>query len=57
MSPQPDARTAPGQPKDEMIFLVLVKALAPVAGVGSWFAAAFSRHDQLHANLPDKERA
>ena len=42
---------------DEKLFLVIVLALALVAGVGSWFAAAaFSRHDQLHGILPDKER-
>jgi len=42
---------------DEKLFLILVIALALVAGVGSWFAAAtFSRHDQLHGILPDKER-
>jgi cytochrome oxidase Cu insertion factor (SCO1/SenC/PrrC family) len=41
----------------EKLFLILVTALALVAGVGSWFAAAaFSRHDQLHGILPDKER-
>ena len=53
MPPSPD--TAPGQRKDEKIFLVIVLALAVVAGVGSWFAAtAFARHDQLHGILPDK---
>lgn len=47
----------PGQRKDEKLFLVLVIALAVVAGIGSWFAAtAFSHHDQLHGILPDKER-
>ena len=55
MPPEPD--TAPGQRKDEKIFLVIVLALAVVVGVGSWFAAAaFARHDQLHGILPDKER-
>jgi protein SCO1/2 len=55
MTTEPDA--APGQRKDEKIFLVIVIALAVVAGVGSWFAAAaFSRHDRLHGILPDKER-
>jgi protein SCO1/2 len=46
-----------GSGGDEKLFLILVIALALVAGVGSWFAAAaFSRHDQLHGILPDKER-
>ena len=41
---------------DEKLFLFLVIALALVAGVGSWFAAAaFARHDQLHGISPDKE--
>jgi cytochrome oxidase Cu insertion factor (SCO1/SenC/PrrC family) len=47
----------PGQRQDEKLFLVLIIALAVVAGIGSWFAAtAFSHHDQLHGILPDKER-
>jgi protein SCO1/2 len=42
---------------DEKLFLVLVIALALVAGIGSWIAAgAFARHDELHSILPDKER-
>ena len=42
---------------DEKLFLAIVIALALVAGVGSWFAAAaFSRHDQLHGILPDQPR-
>jgi cytochrome oxidase Cu insertion factor (SCO1/SenC/PrrC family) len=45
------------QKTDEKIFLVIVIALAVVAGIGSWFAAAaFARHDQVHGILPDKER-
>ena len=41
----------------EKLFLVIVLALAAIAGVGSWFAAAaFSRHDQLRGILPDQER-
>jgi protein SCO1/2 len=39
------------------LFLILVLALALVAGVGSWFAAtALSHHEQLHGILPDKVR-
>ena len=39
------------------MFLVLIIALALIAGVGSWLAAtAFARHDQLHGILPDQER-
>ena len=57
MPPEPDIRPAPGQRKDEKIFLVIVIALAVVAGVGSWFAAAaFARHDQLHGISPDQKR-
>ena len=42
---------------DEKIFLILVIVLGLIAGIGSWFAAAaFTRHDQLHSILPDKER-
>jgi protein SCO1/2 len=45
------------QKTDEKIFIVIVIALAVVAGIGSWFAAAaFARHDQVHGILPDKER-
>jgi cytochrome oxidase Cu insertion factor (SCO1/SenC/PrrC family) len=45
------------QKTDEKIFLVIVIALAVVAGIGSWFAAAaFARHDQVRGILPDKER-
>ena len=43
---------------DEKLFLLVVIALAAVAGLGSWFAAsALARHDQLRALLPDKERS
>jgi protein SCO1/2 len=42
---------------DEKIFLVLVIALAAVAGLGSWFAAgALAQHDQLRGILPGQER-
>lgn len=52
------ANPAPApQKNDERIFLAAVIALAIVAGIGSWFAAAaFARHDQLHGILPDRER-
>lgn len=45
------------QRKDEKLFLIIVLALAAIAGIGSWFAAtAFSRRDQLHGILPDRKR-
>ena len=48
-------QTRPGG--DEKLFLLLVITLALAAGIGSWLAAtALSRHDQLHAILPDKHR-
>lgn len=54
---EPNNPTAPGQRKEEKFFLVIVIALALVAGIGSWIAAAaFARHDQLHDILPDKAR-
>jgi len=57
MPAAPDTRTAPAQRKDEKFFLLIVIALALVAGVGSWFAAsALSRRDQLHGIAPDKAR-
>ena len=57
MPPVSNARTAPGPRKDEQLFLVVVIALALVAGMGSWFAAAaLSRHDQPRDILPDKPR-
>jgi len=52
-----DQRNTPRPAGDEKLFLVIVIALALVAGAGSWLAAtAFARHDQLHGILPDKER-
>ena len=57
MPSESNAPPAPGQRKDEQLFLVLVIALALVAGIGSWFAAAaLARHDPPHDLLPDKER-
>ena len=54
---EPNSRATQGRRKDEKLFLLIVVALALVAGVGSWFAAgALSRHDQLRGILPDKER-
>ena len=45
------------QRKEEKVFLVIVLALALVAGIGSWIAAgAFARHDRIQTILPDKER-
>jgi protein SCO1/2 len=43
---------------EERLFLVLVIALAAIAGVGSWFAAtALSRHDAPRGLTPDQPRA
>ena len=42
---------------DEKLFLVIVLALAAIAGTGSWFAAgALKRHDDLRVIAPDKPR-
>ena len=42
---------------DEKLFLVIVLALAAIAGVGSWFAAsALKRHDDLRGSTPDRSR-
>ena len=55
MPPEPNSATS--QRKEEKIFLVVVLALALVAGIGSWLAAgAFARHDRIQTILPDKER-
>ena len=57
MPTESSSRAAPGQRKDEKLFLVLVIALAAIAGVGSWFAAtALSHRDKLHGIPPGKER-
>jgi protein SCO1/2 len=43
--------------KEERLFLAMVLALAAVAGVGSWFAAAaLKRHDETRVISPDKPR-
>ena len=42
---------------DEKLFLVIVLALAVIAGTGSWFAAAaLKRHDETKVIAPDKPR-
>ena len=42
---------------DEKLFLVIVLALAAIAGVGSWFAAgALRRHDANRFIAPDQQR-
>jgi len=52
-----DHPAAPGQRSDERLFLVIVIALALVAGVGSWFAATtLSRHDKPRGIPPEKPR-
>jgi len=51
-------KSANRQRNDERLFLVLVIALALVAGVGSWFAAAaLKQHDDLRKIQPDRPRA
>lgn len=53
----PETNSPTSQRKEEKVFLVIVLALALVAGVGSWIAAgAFARHDRIQTILPDKER-
>ena len=57
MPPAARLNSATGQRNDEQLFLILVIALALVAGVGSWFAAAaLSQHDRLAALSPDHPR-
>lgn len=42
---------------EEKLFLIIVLALAAIAGVGSWFATtALSHRDHAHAILPDRPR-
>ena len=53
----PETNSPTSQRKEEKVFLVIVLALALVAGIGSWIAAgAFARHDRIQTILPDKER-
>jgi protein SCO1/2 len=56
--PPPSANeTKPAGRGDEKLFLVIVLALAAIAGLGSWFAAgALKRHDDLREIQPDKPR-
>ena len=57
MSPAPDPTSPPARRKDEKLFLIIVLALAAIAGVGSWFAAtALAHRDHLHGTRPDKPR-
>ena len=43
--------------KDEKLFLILVLALAAIAGIGSWLAVTVLMHrDHPHGILPDKPR-
>ncbi len=47
----------PNQRSDEKLFLIIVIALAAIAGVGSWFAAgALKRHDETKVIAPDQPR-
>lgn len=60
MSSEPNHPVAPAPPaqrKEEKLFLIIVIALAAIAGVGSWFVAtALAHREQVHAILPDKPR-
>jgi len=57
MASASDNANGPSQRKDEKLFLIIVLALAAIAGVGSWFAAtALAHRDHLHGIEPDKAR-
>jgi protein SCO1 len=57
MSPASHQPTKPAGRGDEKLFLIIVLALAAIAGVGSWFAtAALKRHDETKIIAPDKPR-
>jgi protein SCO1/2 len=57
MSAASKSKTKAPQRKDEKIFLILVIALAAIAGIGSWIAAtALAHRDHAHGILPDKPR-
>ncbi len=58
MSSANETPSAPTRPrKEEKLFLIIVLALAAVAGIGSWFiAAALAHRDQVHGILPDRPR-
>jgi protein SCO1/2 len=45
------------QSREELLFQVMVLALAAIAGLGCWFAAtALAHHDALRGIAPDKSR-
>lgn len=57
MSSVSDNTPVSSQRKDEKIFLILVIALAAIAGIGSWIAVvALAHRDHPHGILPDKPR-
>ena len=57
MSPKQLIRKPSAPRQEEKLFLILVLALAAVAGIGSWFAAsALAQRDHLHGIQPDKAR-
>jgi protein SCO1/2 len=57
MPPSSGNQTKSSRRGDEKLFLVIVLALAAIAGLGSWFAAgALKRHDDLREIQPDKPR-
>ena len=57
MPPASHQASPPGRRGDEKLFLVIVLALAAIAGLGSWFAAvALKRHDDPRVITPDQPR-
>jgi protein SCO1/2 len=55
--PEQDAQSARRPCREERLFLIIVLALAGVAGIGSWFAAtALSHRDQGRGLAPDRPR-
>ena len=57
MSSSTDNEKKSNQRGDEKFFLIIVLALAAVAGTGSWFAAgALKRYDAARVIAPDKPR-
>jgi protein SCO1 len=57
MTSASNTNASPGSRREEKLFLVIVLALASVAGLGSWFAAvALAHRDQLHGLALDKPR-
>jgi len=55
--PNENSNSSPGQRSDEKLFLIIVIALAVIAGVGSWLAVlAFSHREKNVGIAPDQSR-